>query len=221
MKSPVQGETETFDELCRKYNLTPEIAGEFLYFRLMEITEKRSRRSSSTFSNYRQKYIDMTRQEKALLISSVAPELVINPRKYRTDFGPRNLPFSLGILFHTSTRTLAGKMDEEAVYEFRPSWTAWFWLIVFSLGIALPYVWWRRRGIRYEITESRLIKHTGRLSSTTEEFQLARLTRVKTNQSLGERVFGVGTITLDTGVDEITIQSVPNYQEVANVIRRQ
>ena len=110
-------------------------------------------------------------------------------------------------------------MAEETIHEFRPSWAAWSGLIVLSFGLALPYVWWRRRGIRYEITDSRVIRHTGRVSSSTDEFLLSQVQRVQTNQSLGERFFGVGTITVDSGVDEMTLKSVPNHEEVAGTIR--
>lgn len=111
-------------------------------------------------------------------------------------------------------------MSERTIQEFRPSWAAWFWLIVLTIGFALPYVWWRRRGIRYEITDSRMIRHTGRVSSSTDEFQLDRVTRVQTHQSFTERFFGVGTITLDAGVDEMTLKAVPNYEQVAELIRQ-
>ena len=111
-------------------------------------------------------------------------------------------------------------MSERTLQEFRPSWAAWFWLIVLTFGLALPYVWWRRRGVRYEITNSRVIRHTGRVSSSTDEFQLDRVTRVQTHQSLTERIFGVGAITLDAGVDEMTLTAVPNYEQVAESIRQ-
>lgn len=110
-------------------------------------------------------------------------------------------------------------MNEETHQEFRPAWAAWFWLIVFTFGFALPYVWWRRQGIRYEMTDSRVIRHTGRVSSSTDEFQLNRVTRIQTHQSLIERIFGVGTITLDAGVDEMTLKAVPNHEQVADSIR--
>lgn len=104
--------------------------------------------------------------------------------------------------------------------EFRPSWAAWFWLLVISFGMAVPYVWWRRRGVRYELTENRIIKHTGRLSSKTDEFDLSTISRVKTKQALGEKFFGVGTITVDSGVDELTLKAVPNYSDIADRLRR-
>lgn len=111
-------------------------------------------------------------------------------------------------------------MTDEIIEEFRPSWTAWFWHLLLSLGLALPYVWWQRRGVRYEITDSRVIRHTGRITSSTDEFRLDRVTRIRTHQSLVERLFGVGTITLDAGVDEITLRAVPNCERVAESIRR-
>ena len=111
-------------------------------------------------------------------------------------------------------------MSKNTIQEFRPSWAAWFWLIFFTFGFALPYVWWRRRGIRYEVTTSRVIRHTGRVTSSTDEFQLNRVLRIKTHQSLSERFFGVGTITLDTGVDEMTLKAVPNHEQVAESMRR-
>jgi len=85
--------------------------------------------------------------------------------------------------------------------------------------MAAPYVWWKRRGLRYTITENRVIKHTGRMSDATDEFRLADIKRVRTKQSLGEKVLGGGTIVIDTGVDELTIKAVPNYNVVVETIR--
>lgn len=110
-------------------------------------------------------------------------------------------------------------MSGRTLHEFRPSWAAWFWLIVITFGIAIPYVWWRRRGIRYEVTDTSVIQHTGRISASTDEFQLDRVTRIQTNQSFIERIVGVGSITVDTGDDEMTLTSVPNYKRVADSIR--
>lgn len=104
--------------------------------------------------------------------------------------------------------------------EFRPSWAAWFWPIVLTVGLAAPWAWWRRRGVRYEITDDRIIKHTGRVSSATEEIRLADVSRLRTEQSLGERLFGKGTIVLDTGIDDLQLRAVPNHATVADEIRQ-
>jgi len=110
-------------------------------------------------------------------------------------------------------------MGTPSTLEFRPSWAAWFWTLALTFGLAFPYVWWRRRAVRYEITAGRVVRHTGRLSSSTDEFQTAQITRVKTQQSLTERLFNVGTITVDTGVDAMTLRAVPNQDRVAAAIR--
>jgi len=86
--------------------------------------------------------------------------------------------------------------------------------------MVLPYVWWRRIGIKYEVTEKRVIRHTGRISSSTDEFQLDQVSRVRTSQSVGDKLFGTGSITVDTGVDEMTLKAVPNYKRVADTIRK-
>jgi uncharacterized membrane protein YdbT with pleckstrin-like domain len=112
-----------------------------------------------------------------------------------------------------------GCVTTDTLHEFRPTWAAWFWILVVTIGMAAPYVWWRRRGVRYEITDSRVMEHTGRLSSETDEFLIDDITRVQTRQSLGERLIGGGTIVVDTGVDELTLAAVPNHQDVVETIR--
>jgi len=94
-------------------------------------------------------------------------------------------------------------------------------MLTLSFGMLAPWVWYRRRGIRYEITEERIIKHTGRLGSATEEISFEDISRVRTSQSLGERLFGVGTIVVDTGVDHLELAAVPNHDRVVETIRNQ
>jgi len=106
-----------------------------------------------------------------------------------------------------------------ALHEFRPTWAAWFWILVCTVGVAIPYVWWRRRGVRYEVTDDRIVKHTGRLSSKTDEFLISEIKRIKTSQSLGEKLLGGGTITVDSGTDSLTLAAVPDHQSVAETIR--
>jgi uncharacterized membrane protein YdbT with pleckstrin-like domain len=85
--------------------------------------------------------------------------------------------------------------------------------------MAAPYVWWHRRGVRYEVTPDRVMKHTGRLSSKTDEFQLENVKRVRTKQSVGEKLFGAGSIVIDSGVDEMKLSAVPNHDQVVQSIR--
>jgi len=104
-------------------------------------------------------------------------------------------------------------------HEFRPTWAAWFWMLVLSLGLLTPYVWWRRRGVRYEIRDGRAIRYTGRLSTSVEEIRIADVSRMETHRSFGEKILGGGSITLDTGVDEMTLSAVPDPDGVINTVR--
>jgi hypothetical protein len=118
--------------------------------------------------------------------------------------------------------TVAGvqlRDDEEVLHDFRPSWAAWFWSICLTFGFWIPVAWWQRQGIRYIVTDERVIRKRGRLGSTTNEFRLADVARLETGRSFGERIFGSGTIILDTGVDELRMKAVPNHTEVAATIR--
>jgi len=108
---------------------------------------------------------------------------------------------------------------DNVIHEFRPSWSAWAFIIAITCGLALPWVWWKRLATKYRVTEHRVVRKTGVFTTSTDEFRLDRVTRIQTSQSYTERYFGVGSITLDAGVDEMTMESVPNYETVAESIR--
>jgi len=109
--------------------------------------------------------------------------------------------------------------SSDALHEFRPTWAAWFWHMVLTAGMFAPIAWWLRRGVRYEVFDDRFVKHSGRLSSHTDEFSLAQVSRIRTSQSLGEKVLGGGTIVLDRGGDEMEIAATPNHDAVAELTR--
>ncbi len=109
----------------------------------------------------------------------------------------------------------------EVVYQsFRPTFSVWFWPIVLTVVVWIPLAWWRRQNVRYIITNERVITRHGLLRSTSEEFQFSDVSRLETSKSLGERVLGGGTITVDTGTDELTLRAVPNHRAVAATIRK-
>jgi hypothetical protein len=109
--------------------------------------------------------------------------------------------------------------QNKTLHEFRPTWAAWFWPLVLTIGMAFPLIWWRRRGIRYIVRSDRVIRRRGHLSAKTDEFQLEDVTRLQTERSIGERLLGSGTIILDTGVDELKISGVPDHESVVASIR--
>ena len=109
--------------------------------------------------------------------------------------------------------------SDDALHEFRPTWAAWFWHIILTVGLFAPIAWWLRRGVRYEVLDDRVVKHSGRISSQTDEFALGQVSRIRTSRSLGEQLLGGGTIVLDTGNGEMRIAATPDHDAVAESIR--
>lgn len=64
---------------------------------------------------------------------------------------------------------------------------------------------------RYEITNDRFITHKGFFHTETDEILLYRILDIKLSRSLGQKIFGVGTITLysaDQSHATIQIESI-------------
>ena len=69
----------SLEDLCDKYDLKPEVAHEFVYYRLQRNGPQKAGRSKTTFANYRKKYESMEPRERALLIAAAGHELLANP----------------------------------------------------------------------------------------------------------------------------------------------
>lgn len=117
--------------------------------------------------------------------------------------------------------SVASAPDEEVIEQFHPSYAAWFWVGILTLGFGFIHAWWMRKRLTYTITNKRIVKEKSmRFSTSTDEFRLSDVNRIQTSRSLGEKILGGGTIVLDTGVDELTIKAVPNYTDVVDTLRR-
>src|SRR3972149_145806 len=92
---------------------------------------------------------------------------------------------------------------------------------VFFLFLALVLVLRaevRRFGTRYVITDFRIIRRDGILRTSETVFPYRQLERVVLQQGIIERIFGIGTIVVDTGDDHLLISSVPDPRKVGKVI---
>ena len=72
-------------------------------------------------------------------------------------------------------------------------------LTIIGAVVAVPYACWRYlvvRNTRYELTTQRLKVHTGVLSKQTEELELYRVKDTRFEQSLLQRLFGVGNVVI-------------------------
>jgi len=123
-------------------------------------------------------------------------------------------------------------LDNEHVHHnLRPSWANWSKLLIiygiitiFTVGfgaILFIHPWLARRKSRYIVTNQRVIKKTGFLSTSTTEYRIEDIRQLQTGSSFIEGLLGNGNVQFSTGAggSVITFGGVPDYQSVANSIR--
>ena len=97
-------------------------------------------------------------------------------------------------------------------------------------GIA--YIWKdrkRRLGLplsftRYAMSEDRLFVSVGFLNIKDEELLLYRVRDINTSRTLGQRIFGVGTVTVmssDKTTPSLLLKNIKNPMEVKELLHKQ
>ena len=81
------------------------------------------------------------------------------------------------------------------------------------LGLPLSFT-------KYMLSEDRLFVEKGFLNSELDEEQLYRIRDVKVTRSLGQRLFGLGTVTVFSAGDETVLESIKSPIEVKEEIVR-
>ena len=93
----------------------------------------------------------------------------------------------------------------------------------------ITYVWQDRKrtflGLplsftKYMLTEDRIFVEKGFLNSTLDEENLYRVRDVRVNRSLGQRIFGLGTVTVFASNGETKLESIKHPIEVKEEIVR-
>ena len=93
----------------------------------------------------------------------------------------------------------------------------------------ITYVWQDRKrtflGLplsftKYMLTEDRIFVEMGFLNSTLDEENLYRVRDVRVNRTLGQRIFGLGTVTVFASNGETKLESIKNPIEVKEEIVR-
>ena len=160
--------------------------------------------------------------------------------------------------------------DESILVETRPSWSVWVWQILAAVGLLLvglvaggqtgsqfipvvtivvalgilAWIWYRRRRIRYVVTDRRAMIVTGISSKKTTEIWLADARSMQTGASLLERLLGHGTVILSEATltrsslntlsvvpilgtlpifnagRGLSLSGVKDHRRVANIIRK-
>lgn len=94
------------------------------------------------------------------------------------------------------------------------------WLPLLGIPIGLAVIGWSYVSLvstRYVLTSEEVYKKTGLLNRTVAQIRLDRVQNTRCSQSVTERLFSYGDITIYTaGSDtmDITLDDVPNPQEV-------
>ena len=81
------------------------------------------------------------------------------------------------------------------------------------LGLPLSFT-------RYMLTEDRIFVEKGLLNSVLDEEQLYRIRDVRVSRSLGQRLFGLGTVTVFATNEETVLESIKHPIEVKEEIVR-
>ena len=106
------------------------------------------------------------------------------------------------------------------------AWLMWLpeypWLPAVPLVLA---VWPAQRHIRrgftkMTITGDKLRYESGFLSKSTRTIQLTKVQDVRVDQTLGQRIFGVGNLSIETAgeTSRLTVCNIDGPQEVADAI---
>lgn len=85
------------------------------------------------------------------------------------------------------------------------------------LGLPLSFT-------KYRLTEDRLFRETGLLNTKEEEILLYRVRDLELRRSLGQRIFGVGSVIVhssDTTTPTLELKSVKNPRDVKELLYRQ
>jgi len=95
-------------------------------------------------------------------------------------------------------------------------------LIPFGIGALILLVWWIRcLGTSLVVTDKRLTLRRGLLSKATNDVLIADIRNVKIEQTMGQRIFGVGKVAVSTAGQadmEIEVQGLPAPERVKAII---
>ena len=98
-------------------------------------------------------------------------------------------------------------------------WIPWLPLILLLWPVKCHL---RNRLTKMTILDDRLRYETGLLSRTTRTILISRVQDVTVRQSIGQRIFGVGDVSIETAgeTSRLTIPEIDRPQEIADLINQ-
>lgn len=117
--------------------------------------------------------------------------------------------------------------DERIEWTDRPSQLQNLgWFLGCVLVLPIPFAFWRwlvTRSTVYTLTDQRLKTVRGVFTRVTDDLELYRVRDSKLQQSLWERLFGLGELTLyttDASTPEVHLRWIRNAESVREILRR-
>lgn len=91
-------------------------------------------------------------------------------------------------------------------------------ILLLMWGLMFPLLRWRTT--TYELTTHRVRIRTGILSRNGRDFPLSRIVNISYHTSLLDRLFGSGTVTLETAGEhgDLTLDEIPHAQRVQSAL---
>jgi uncharacterized membrane protein YdbT with pleckstrin-like domain len=107
-----------------------------------------------------------------------------------------------------------------ARYYYVPAWPKWTPLIVAVLLLWVFVRQLRRMARKLTIGVEKLIYEEGLLGKSTRTIPLAKVQDVRVDQSLFDRLFGVGRVSMETagGSSRLTIAAIDSPRQIADEI---
>lgn len=100
------------------------------------------------------------------------------------------------------------------------SWRPWGWIVIWTLVavVTVPLFlipWLRWATTTYTITSKRVITRAGIINKVGHDLPLSRISDVQQERTITDRIFGAGTLRLQTSSDDpLMITDVPRVETV-------
>ena len=119
---------------------------------------------------------------------------------------------------------LVGLVSFLAAFIGAQSWGPWARIVLLVVALALvvrftivPLIRWRTT--HFVITNRRVLVREGLITRRGMDIPMRRITGVQFRQSLFERLFGVGTLVMESASDEpLEFEDVPGIEEVHGLL---
>lgn len=108
------------------------------------------------------------------------------------------------------------------------AWQPWGWIVIWTLlvVVSVPLFlvpWLRWATTTYTVTSKRVITRSGIINKVGHDLPLSRISDVQQERTLTDRIFGAGSLSLQTSSDDpLVLADVPHAQlvqvEISNLL---